>query len=395
MSETKKRYGYTGKGLRVNLTTGKFTVEPTFPRFNGLIGGTAFGYRVLWDEVPPDTDCYSPENNVVIAPGPLSGTGAICSGRTALTTLWPTSWPQSLIASAHVGGEIAHKMKYAGWDFIIIEGEAKKPCYLYIHNDHVELRDAHFVWNQGTKRSYAMIAQETNADASIGVIGPAGENLVPMSNMMFDKSHSAGGLVVISLGGCTSDTVDGKKRPHYVMVFDQNKCVGCGECKRACNEANHLPPGRSRVLLQRMPGPDRHYIRVSCQQCVDSPCVKVCPTGACHHDPETNIVTMNTDRCVGCKYCIAACPYNARWINPETKVADNCDFCLHSKNLAAGELPGCVAHCRFHALSFGDLNDPNSFVSKLLKAKDTVRIRPWLGTEPTLRYIPVVKTGVR
>lgn len=105
--------------------------------------------------------------------------------------------------------------------------------------------------------------------------------------------------------------------------------------------------------------------------------------------------TMNTDRCVGCKYCIAACPYNARWINPETKVADNCDFCLHSKNLAAGELPGCVAHCRFHALSFGDLNDPNSFVSKLLKAKDTVRIRPWLGTEPTLRYIPVVKTGVR
>ncbi|WP_462366321.1 4Fe-4S dicluster domain-containing protein [Sutterella wadsworthensis] len=126
-----------------------------------------------------------------------------------------------------------------------------------------------------------------------------------------------------------------------------------------------------------------------------SPCVKVCPTGACHHDPETNIVTMNTDRCVGCKYCIAACPYNARWINPETKVADNCDFCLHSKNLAAGELPGCVAHCRFHALSFGDLNDPNSFVSKLLKAKDTVRIRPWLGTEPTLRYIPVVKTGVR
>lgn len=82
MSETKKRYGYTGKGLRVNLTTGKFTVEPTFPRFNGLIGGTAFGYRVLWDEVPPDTDCYSPENKVVIAPGPLSGTGAICSGRT-------------------------------------------------------------------------------------------------------------------------------------------------------------------------------------------------------------------------------------------------------------------------------------------------------------------------
>ena len=103
---------------------------------------------------------------------------------------------------------------------------------------------------------------------------------------------------------------------------------------------------------------------------------------------------MNTDRCVGCKYCIAACPYNARYIHEETKVADNCDFCLHSKKLDQGELPGCVARCRFHALAFGDLNDPKSYVSLLLKARDTVRIRPWLGTEPTLRYIPVVKTGV-
>ena len=87
MSENKK-YGYTGKGLRVDLTTGKITVEPTFPRFDGYIGGTAFGYKVFWDEVPPETDCYAPENKLVIAPGPLSGTGAICSGRTAITTLW-------------------------------------------------------------------------------------------------------------------------------------------------------------------------------------------------------------------------------------------------------------------------------------------------------------------
>ena len=203
---------------------------------------------------------------------------------------------------------------------------------------------------------------------------------------------AAGGLVVISLGGCTSDTVDGKKRPHYVMVFDQNKCVGCGECKEACAETNKTPAGVFRLALERQNGREpgtacpycgkiepcdceRKYVRVSCQQCLDAPCVRVCPTQAAHRDPETNIVTMNTDRCVGCKYCIAACPYNARWINPETKVADNCDFCLHSKNLAAGELPGCVAHCRFHALSFGDLNDPNSFVSKLLKAKGMRQIR--------------------
>ncbi len=202
-----------------------------------------------------------------------------------------------------------------------------------------------------------------------------------------------GGITVLTLGGCSSqsESADGRK-PHYAMVFDQNKCVGCGECKRACNEANNLPKGRSRVILQRAPGPERRYIRVSCQQCVDSPCVEVCPTGACHHDPKTGIVTMQADRCVGCKYCIAACPYDARFINEETKVADNCDFCLHTR-LAKGEKPACVERCRYHALTFGDLNDPDAFITKLVAAKDTVRVRPWLGTEPSLRYIPVTKAG--
>lgn len=191
---TKKLCGYTGKGLRINLSTKEVKVEDTFPRFKDDIGGTAIGYKVFWEEVDPKTSCYDPENKLVIAPGPLSGTGAICSGRTAITTLWPTAYPQSLIASAHVGGELAHKLKFAGWDFVIIEGECAKPTYLYINNDKVEFRDASTAWGQGTYRSASILAQETRADASIGVIGPAGENGVPMSNMMVDRSHSAGGV---------------------------------------------------------------------------------------------------------------------------------------------------------------------------------------------------------
>ena len=146
-------------------------------------------------------------------------------------------------------------------------------------------------------------------------------------------------------------------------------------------------------------GPDRHYIRVSCQQCVDSPCVKVCPTGACHHDPETNIVTMNTEPLCRLRIpCIAACPYNARWINPETKVADNCDFCLHSKNLAARRASRVRSALPFSCalLRRPQMMPTPSFRSCRSKAKDTARIRPWLlAAEPTLRYIPVVKTGVR
>lgn len=104
-------------------------------------------------------------------------------------------------------------------------------------------------------------------------------------------------------------------------------------------------------------------------------------------------MTMDPDKCVGCKYCIAACPYNVRFINPQTRVAENCDFCLHTK-LAKGEDPACVSKCRYGALAFGDLNDPNSYVAKLLDVKDAVRVRTYLGTEPSLRYIPVMKEKI-
>lgn len=207
---------------------------------------------------------------------------------------------------------------------------------------------------------------------------------------------AAASPLALGLTGCTSEKPQGR-RPKFVMVFDQNKCVGCGECKEGCNKANRLPEGTARLTLQLLGvapdgsnKKDRHYVRVSCQQCENAPCVKVCPTGAAHRDPETGIVTMNPDRCVGCKYCITACPYNVRYIRKDTLVADNCDFCLHSR-LVKGEEPGCVEACRYDALVFGDLNEPNSYVAKLLDVKDTVRVRPHLGTKPTLRYIPLKK----
>ncbi len=192
--QTEKRYGYTGRGLRVNLTTGKITPEPTFPRFADFIGGTGLGYKVFWDEVPPDTKPFDEANKIVIAPGPLSGTAAVCSGRTAVTTIFPTTWPVPMICSAHMGGDFAHKLKYAGWDFIIIEGASKTPVYLYIHNDKVELRDASFIWGQGTRRSTEQLLADTTPEASVAVIGQAGENKVPMSILLCMKSHSAGGV---------------------------------------------------------------------------------------------------------------------------------------------------------------------------------------------------------
>ena len=120
--------------------------------------------------------------------------------------------------------------------------------------------------------------------------------------------------------------------------------------------------------------------------------MSVCPVQATYKGDD-GIVVIDADRCIGCKYCIVACPYNARFINEETKVADNCDFCLHTR-LEKGQQPACVEACKYDALVFGDLNDPNSYINKLLAVKDSVRIRPELGTEPSLRYIPIVKQGV-
>ncbi|TKB50202.1 4Fe-4S dicluster domain-containing protein [Ferrimonas aestuarii] len=216
------------------------------------------------------------------------------------------------------------------------------------------------------------------------------------------------GSIAVIAGGCGSTDPSGEQGsgPNYVMVFDQTKCVGCGRCSEACNEANNLPEGESRCFVERQTDRvegevcpkcgktdcncDRKYVRVSCQQCQNSPCVMVCPTGAAYKDPATGIVSTDASKCAGCKYCIAACPYKARTINSDTKTSHQCDFCLQGE-LAKGNKPACVAKCKYGALVFGDANDENSYVSKLLKVKNTSRIRPHLGTEPNLHYIVKVK----
>lgn len=190
MSEAKK-YGWTGQGLRINLTTGEITKVPTQKDW---IGGTALGYKIFWDEVPPKTQAFDEANKIVIAPGPLTGTGAACSGRTSVTTMYPTTYPIHEIGSAHLGGDLGAKMKYAGYDFIVIEGKAKEPVYVYVNNDDVQIRKANHIWGEGTRRAAALINQETSPTASVTVIGPAGENLLPMSVIINAKSHTGGGI---------------------------------------------------------------------------------------------------------------------------------------------------------------------------------------------------------
>lgn len=215
----------------------------------------------------------------------------------------------------------------------------------------------------------------------------------------FLKSIGVGSVALATGGYALSAEKEELSKPkkHFSMLFDQVKCVGCGECEDSCHEVNIVPQGQDRMIVQDRTDPEnimeRRFVRASCQQCEDAPCVTVCPTNACHRDPLTDIVTMNGDDCIGCAYCVVACPYDVRFINHETNMAENCNFCLDTR-LQKGLLPGCVEACKYDALVFGDLNDKKSKISRLLSVKDSVRQKPEMGTKPSLRYIPAVRQGV-
>ncbi len=184
--------GYTGKILRVDLTSGKITTEDTM-KYKDYLGGTGLAYKILWDEVAPGTDPFAPENKLIFGVGPVTGSGAPFTGRTSISALWPANIT-GLPGTGHMGGFWGSELKYAGWDSIIVQGKSAKPVWLYINDDKVELRDATRLWGNGIFRTTAEICAEMGADAHVAAIGQAGENLVRLATIENDRSHSAGGL---------------------------------------------------------------------------------------------------------------------------------------------------------------------------------------------------------
>ncbi|MFW6343505.1 MAG: aldehyde ferredoxin oxidoreductase N-terminal domain-containing protein, partial [Sediminispirochaetaceae bacterium] len=183
--------GWAGKILRVNLSNGKISNEDT-EKYADYIGGMGHGYKVMWDEVPAGTEAYDQENKIVFGVGPLTGTGAICSGRTNITSLLASN-PFQGVTDSHMGGHFAVELKYAGYDGIIIEGKSDKPVWLRIEDDKVSLEDASLYWGEGTFHTIAGITSMMGKDSQVAAIGPAGENQVNLSVIRTGASHSAGG----------------------------------------------------------------------------------------------------------------------------------------------------------------------------------------------------------
>jgi tetrathionate reductase subunit B len=177
--------------------------------------------------------------------------------------------------------------------------------------------------------------------------------------------------------------------PKYAMVIDQSRCIGCMACIVACKRENNVPEGvfRTRVLEMTegtFPDLRTHFRSELCNHCDFAPCADQCPTGASYKAPD-GTVQIDKKKCVGCKACLAACPYDARYINHETGTADKCTFCEH--RLAEGKEPACVATCVGKSRVFGDLEDPNSPVRKLLSENEAKVLLKDAGTRPKVFYI--------
>ena len=230
---------------------------------------------------------------------------------------------------------------------------------------------------------------------------------------------------------------------HWGMVIDLDKCVGCQACSLACKSENNVPFGSPDEQRRRLdifwhkviaaskgeyPNATTEIIPMPCMHCEHPSCVPVCPAKATYQR-EDGIVMQNFRRCIGCKYCIVACPYGARSFNYKEQedeeyqrpdlppdlglsfetyigpwpyphrthgVVEKCTFCFHridqglkqGRRIGIDVVPACVEACPTVARAFGDLDDPKSNVSQLLASRDSLKLREEFGTEPKVIYLP-------
>lgn len=182
----------------------------------------------------------------------------------------------------------------------------------------------------------------------------------------------------------------------YAFVIDQRKCIGCHACTVACKAEHDIPIGVYRTWVKyiekgEFPNSRRYFLVNRCNHCDDAPCIAICPTRALYKRAD-GIVDFDSSRCIGCKSCMQACPYDALYIDPYSHTAAKCNYCAH--RIEVGLEPACVVVCPEHAIIAGDMHNPNTEIAQLI-ARQPVRVRkPEQGTGPNVYYLGAEEAAI-
>ena len=182
----------------------------------------------------------------------------------------------------------------------------------------------------------------------------------------------------------------------YAFVIDQRKCIGCHACTVACKAEHDVPIGVYRTWVKyiekgEFPNSRRYFLVNRCNHCDDAPCVAICPTKALYKRKD-GIVDFDSSRCIGCKSCMQACPYDALYIDPYSHTAAKCNYCAHRTEV--GLEPACVVVCPEQAIIAGDMHNPNTEIARLI-AREPVRTRkPEQGTGPNVYYLGAEEAAI-
>src|SRR5215471_3632053 len=183
----------------------------------------------------------------------------------------------------------------------------------------------------------------------------------------------------------------------YGFVIDQTRCIGCHACTVACKEEHQVPLGVFRTWVKYVekgeyPHTSRHFGVMRCNHCDSAPCVTICPTKALYRRSD-GIIDFDNQRCIGCKSCMQACPYDALYIDPNSNTAAKCNFCAH--RVETGLEPACVIVCPTQAILAGDLDDRSSNVSRVVATQKVSVRKPGKETKPKLYYVGIEEDLLR